>query len=71
MDGGGWAEYHEAQQALEASERDRQELIWLLTTSRDALHELKCYDGDFYDRTCPGLIESIEAHLRKEDCLHK
>lgn len=39
------------------------QIIGLLTACRDALHELRCYDADFYDRTCGGLIPAIESHL--------
>lgn len=39
------------------------QIIGLLTACRDALHELRCYDADFYDRTCGGLIPAIDTHL--------
>lgn len=39
------------------------QITGLLKASRDALHELRCYDAEFYERTCPGLIPAIDTHL--------
>lgn len=35
----------------------------LLKECRKALRELQCYDLDFYNRTCYGLIAAIDTHL--------
>ena len=39
----------------------------VLDECREALKELKCYDQDFYNRTCPGLIEAIQSNAASCD----
>lgn len=40
-----------------------EQIIGCLKEARDALRQFQCYDIDFYNRTCPGLIEAIDTHF--------
>lgn len=37
-----------------------------LKECRAAIHEMRCYDIDFYDRLCPALLPTIDALLEGE-----
>jgi hypothetical protein len=46
-------------------------LEFVLMESRNALHSMECYDSDFYRRTCPGLIDHIDATLGRPVHINK